>query len=418
MKIAHVMATEIFDARGEPTIGCTIVLEDGSYVTSSVPSGRSKGSFEAFELRDGQERLAGMGVHNAIAQIAHHIEPILVGQYPSAVEIDLQMIELDGTENKSRLGANAMLAVSIAVLRAQALIEELEDYELIAHLCGYERVALPFAMFNLINGGVHAHNNLAIQEFMIMPIGVESFRAAMDVTATVFRKVRELLIKEKKFFGIGDEGGYSALFKDEIEVLDLIMTALNDLGLQEKVVLALDVAATQLYDAQKDRYHFGQQTYTAQELIAYYGKLADRYPLYAIEDGLAESDRTGWQEMTISLSDRLQIVGDDVFATNPHRIAYGIEHGIGDAAIIKPNQIGTVTEALQAVKLCQEHDVNTIISHRSGETNDHFIVDLAVGTSAGLLKAGGIMRGERIAKYNRMLEIEDELMESMLDFLE
>lgn len=416
MKIEQILATELFDARGEPTIACTLVLEDGSYVSSTVPTGRSKSSYEAVELRDEGDRHFGLGVHKAIENIQEIIAPALVGQLPSVVELDLQMIELDGTENKSRLGANAILAVSIAVLRAQASLEELEDYELIAHLCGFERVSLPFAMFNLINGGAHGQNNLPIQEFLIMPVGVESFRASMEIAASVFMKVRQLLVKQNTFFGIGDEGGYSAMFKSETDALDLMVLALKELGLEEQVVFGLDVAATQLYDEKKERYIFGANEYTTQELIEYYNQLSNKYPLYSIEDGLVESDWNGWQLMTEQLGERLQIVGDDIFATNPSRIAYGIEHHAADAAIIKPNQIGTVTETLQAVKLCKDYDLNAIVSHRSGETNDTFIVDLAVGTSAGQIKAGGLMRGERVAKYNRMLQIEEELMDGMLDF--
>ena len=416
MKIDQILARELFDSRGEPTIECTVVLEDGTYVTSMVPSGSSKSSYEAFELRDKGACHNGLGVHKAIENIHEIIAPALVGQLPSVVELDLQMIELDGTENKSRLGANAILAVSIAVLRAQAIVEELEDYELIAHLCGYERVSLPFAMFNLINGGLHAHNNLPIQEFLILPVGVESFRASVEIAASVFAKTKEILNKRGTFYGIGDEGGYSAIFKDEIEALDLIMQAITDLKLQEQVVLGLDVASSQLYDSKKERYMFGSREYTTQELIEYYNQLSTKYPLYSIEDGLVEFDWTGWKSMTEQLGERLQIVGDDLFATNPSRIAYGIEQNAANAAIIKPNQIGTVTETLQAVKLCKDHDMNVVVSHRSGETNDTFIVDLAVGTSAGQIKAGGFMRGERIAKYNRMLCIEEELMDGMLDF--
>jgi enolase len=416
MKIEQIRATEIFDARGEPTIECALILEDGSFVTATVPSGRSKSSFEAFDLRDQGVRHLGLGVHKAIENIHEIIAPALIGQLPSVVELDLQMIELDGTENKSRLGANAILAVSIAVLRAQALVEELEDYELIAHLCGYERVSLPFGMFNIINGGVHAQNTLPIQEHMIMPIGADSFRASVEIAARVFAKVRELLIKKNMFFGIGDEGGFSAQFKDERAALDLLMQALDELKLQEQVVFSLDVAATQLYNAEKERYRFGAETYTTQELIDHYNELSKIYPLYSIEDGLNETDWQGWQQMSEQLGEHLQIVGDDIFATNPSRISYGIEHGVADAAIIKPNQIGTVTETLQAVKLCKDYDINPIISHRSGETNDTFIVDLAVGTSAGQIKSGGLMRGERVAKYNRMLSIEEDLMDGMLDF--
>lgn len=414
MKIEHIIATELFDARGEPTVGCTVILEDGTYVTSSVPSGKSISSYEACDLRDGGTRLGGKGVHHAIKNIHEIIAPALVGQVPSLVELDLQMIELDGTDNKTRLGANAILAVSIAVLRAQAVLEDLEDYELIAHLCGFERVSLPFGMFNIINGGLHAQGNLSVQEFLIMPVGMESFRASTDVAASVFAKVRELLIRRDIFFGIGDEGGYSALFKNTEEVLDLIMQAVDELDLRERIVLGLDIAATQLYDAKKERYILGSQEYSTTELIDYYDQLSTKYPIYSLEDGLVESDWEGWQLMTERLNERLQIVGDDIFATNPSRIAYGIENGIADAAIIKPNQIGTVTETLQAIKLCKDHEMNVIASHRSGETIDTFIVDLAVGTSTGQIKAGGLIRGEHVAKYNRMLCVEEELMDGML----
>ncbi|MEX0849597.1 MAG: phosphopyruvate hydratase [Candidatus Dependentiae bacterium] len=416
MKIEQIVATEIFDSRGEPTIACTVILQDGSYASSSVPTGRSKSSFSAVELRDGGTRLGGLGVHKAIANIHDIIAPALIGHAPSVVEMDMKMVALDGTEDKSTLGANAMLAVSIAVLKAQAMVEDLELYELIAHLCDFERVSLPFAMFNLINGGVHAHNNIPIQECMIMPVGVESFRSSIEVAAAIFQKTAEILKKRKLFFAVGDEGGYSAPFNNEIEALDLVMQALKELGVEQQVVLALDIAATQLYDPKTAMYNFGDKKYNAQELIDYYDKLSKQYPLYSIEDGLTETDWQGWKKMTEQLGDRLQIVGDDLFATNPARIVYGIESNAANAVIIKPNQVGTVTEALQSVKLCKDHDMNVIVSHRSGETNDNFIVDLAVGSSAGQIKAGGLMRGERIGKYNKLLCVEEELMDAMLGF--
>ncbi len=416
MKIEQIIATQIFDARGEPTIGCTIILNNGAYVTSEVPSGKSKSSFAAVELRDGDARFCGMGVSKAIVNINDIIAPALIGRIPSVVEMDMKMVELDDTENKSKLGANATLAVSIAVLKAQALVQELEVYELIAHLCDFERVSLPFAMFNLINGGVHAHKSIAIQECMIMPVGVESFRSSIELAAEVFYKTEELLKKRDMFFGIGDEGGFSAPFNTEIEALDLVMQALKELGVEQQVVLALDIAATQLYDSKTEMYSFGDQTFNTQELIDYYTKLSDQYPLYSIEDGIVESDWKGWQQLTKQLGEKLQIVGDDLFATNPARIIYGIENNAANAAVIKPNQVGTVTEALQSIKLCRDYDMNVVVSHRSGETNDSFIVDLAVGTSAGQIKAGGLMRGERIGKYNKLLCIEEELMDAMLGF--
>lgn len=416
MKIQEILATQIFDSRGEPTVGCTLILDNGAYVTSEVPSGRSTSAFTAVELRDGGSRFCGRGVAKAVANIQDVIAPALIGRAPSVVEMDMKMVQLDDTENKAKLGANATLAVSIAVLKAQALVEGLEVYELVAHLCDFERVSLPFAMFNLINGGVHAHKSIPIQEIMIMPVGVESFRSSIEVAAEVFYKTEQMLKKRDMFFGVGDEGGFSAPFNTEIEALDLVMQVLKELGLEQQVVLALDVAATQLYDPKSEVYNFGDKTFNTQELIDYYTTLSNQYPLYSIEDGITETDWKGWQELTKQLGEKLQIVGDDLFATNPARIIYGIENDAANAAVIKPNQVGTVTETLQSIKLCRDYDMNVIVSHRSGETNDHFIVDIAVGTSAGQIKAGGLMRGERIGKYNKLLCVEEELMDAMLGF--
>lgn len=416
MKIESIHAYELFNALGQPTVACTIILDNGIYATATVPTGTSKGTFEACELRDNDpRRLFGMGVHKAIETIENIIAPTLLGQEPSVVEMDLKMIELDGTENKSRLGSNATLAVSIALLKVQALVEELEPYELIAHLCDYERITLPFAMFNLINGGMHAHNKLSIQEFMIMPVGVDSFRSSVEIAATVFHQCAQILKERKLFFGIGDEGGYSVPFENDQQALDLIMEAIELAGASKQVVIALDVAATQLYNPLNKTYCLNNNEYTAQELIAYYEVLSKKYPLYSIEDGIVDTDWVHWHAMTEQLGSSLQIVGDDLFVTNASRIAYGIEHQSANAAVIKPNQVGTVTETLQAIKLCKEYEMNVVVSHRSGETNDTFLVDLAVGTSAGQIKAGGLMRGERVAKYNALLEIEDELIGSLLD---
>lgn len=416
MKIESIQAYELFNALGQPTVACTIILDNGLYATATVPSGTSIGSFEAKELRDhDNKRLFGMGVGKAIANIETIIAPVLIGREPTVVEMDLKMIELDGTDDKSKLGANAMLAVSIAILKVQALAEELEVYELVAHLCDYERITLPFAMFNLINGGMHAHNKLSIQEYMIMPVGVDSFRSSLEVAATVFHECARVLKERDIFFGIGDEGGYSVPFTHDKQVLDLIMQVVEQTGMSKQIVLALDVASTHLYNENTKTYHLNDTEYTAQELIAYYEQLSKQYPLYSIEDGIVETDWEHWHMMTKQLGGTLQIVGDDLFATNASRIAYAIEHQSANAAVIKPNQVGTVTETLQAIKLCKEYDMNVIVSHRSGETNDTFLVDLAVGTSAGQIKAGGLMRGERVAKYNALLQIEDELIGSLLD---
>lgn len=416
MKIERVIGREIYDSRGMPTVECDLVLEDGTFVSASVPSGMSRSQFEAVELRDGGSRLLGMGVSNAVENLESIIAAEIVGRVPDVVSMDIQMIEVDGTPDKSKLGANAMLAASIAILKAQAAVEGLEVYEMVAHLCGLESIALPLPMFNMINGGVHAHNALRMQEFLVVPVDVPSFRIAMESATTIYHELERLLLKNDKMVAVGDEGGFSVDFKNDAEALDYLMDAI-ELG-QSKTkgsfVLALDVAASQFYDVKKKKYNWQGKWLTSDQMIAVYQKLAAKYPIYSIEDGMSEVDIEGWKNMTKELSAKLQLVGDDVFATNPERIWQGIEQGYATASIIKPNQIGTVTETLQAVKLCKENSFNTIVSHRSGETNDTFIADLAVGVSAGHIKAGGCSRGERMAKYNHLLRIEDELVLSML----
>jgi enolase len=418
MKIIKVAGREIFDSRGEPTIECVLVLENGVEVCASVPSGISRGQHEAAELRDGGSRVMGLGVQKAIEQLETIIAPELLGREPHLIEFDLKMLDMDGTENKSRLGANTMLAVSTAVAKAQALVEELEPYEFIALLCNLESVSLPFPMFNIINGGLHANNNLPIQEFLVMPVGTANFRAALEVTTELFHTLKKLLHENQRSTAVGDEGGFASQFYDVEEVFDFIMAAIDTVCTPREdvgFVLALDVAASRLYDSKMKIYTLGTKTFSTDELICWYESLANQYPIYSIEDGLSERDWKGWAKMTKKLSEKLQIVGDDIFATSADRILKGMEDGIANATIIKPNQIGTITETLQAIKLCKEQRMNIIVSHRSGETNDTFIADLAVGTSSGQIKAGGCMRGERMAKYNRLLQIEDQLVFSLMD---
>ena len=417
MKIEKIVAREIFDSRGIPTIECDMMLEEGIFVTASVPSGASKSEEEAMELRDGGKRLMGMGVTHGVDKIERIIAPHLIGVEPDLVSMDVLMLELDGTKNKAKLGANAMLAVSIAVLKAQAASEALEPHEMIAHVCGFDAIALPLPMFNMIEGGVHAHNKLQIQEFLAIPVDVPSFRAAMESAITLRHALESLLLENDKLIAVGDEGGFAGDFKNDTEALDFLVEAMEIAQKKTKggFVLAIDVAASQFYDAKKKKYDFGGKSMSSDQMITYYEKLAKKYPLYSIEDGLSEHDWTGWKDMTEALLSKVQLVGDDIFATNPELIWKGIEQGVATASIIKPNQIGTVTETLQAVKLCKEHDMNVIVSHRSGETNDPFIADLAVGVSAGHIKAGGLSRGERMAKYNHLLRIEDELVLSMMD---
>lgn len=419
MKIIKVAAREIFDSRGQPTVECTVILENECTFSASVPSGLSRGSFEAVELRDGGPRLAGKGVLRAIENIENSIAPLILNKEPNLVEADLKMIDLDGTENKMKLGANATLAVSMAVARAQAAVEELEIYEMIAVLCDYESVALPFPMFNIINGGMHATNNLKIQEFMVMPIGTQNFRSAFEATTTLVYALKKLLEENQRSTALGDEGGFASYFHDEREALDFIMAAIdNASSLQESeigFVISLDAAASYFYDTKTNLYVLGEKRYTSDELIAFYESLANQYPIYSIEDGLSENDLQGWIKLTKKLGSKVQIVGDDIFATSADRILAGFKDTIANAAIIKPNQVGTITETLQAIQVCKDNSINTIISHRSGETDDTFIADLAVGTSAGHIKAGSCMRGERVSKYNQLLRIEDKLVFSLLD---
>lgn len=414
MKIVRVIGREIFDSRGMPTIECEIILENGLSVAASVPTGASRSEYEAKELRDGGLRLLGKGVLRSVQIIEQIIEPQLIGREPNLIEMDQELVVLDDTDDKSKLGANTILATSIALCKAQALIEGLEPYELIAHLCGYDMASLPFPMFNVINGGAHAYNKLQFQEFMIMPVGVPSIHEAMDIAVTFFAILKKILHEQGLSTAVGDEGGFAPELDHESQALDLIMEALgymqNDFG--GSLMIALDVAASQFYDKNSGLYRLHGRQYSSDELITYYTQLVDKYPLYALEDGLDQDDWDGWQKLTAKLGSRLQIVGDDIFATNPNRIYEGIDRNVANTVIIKPNQVGTVTETLQAIQLCKEYDRNVIVSHRSGETNDSFIADLAVGTSAGQIKAGGPSRGERMAKYNRLLMIEDELLQA------
>lgn len=414
MKITKVIGREIFDSRGFPTIECEIGLEEGIAVTASAPSSLSKGSYEVTELRDGDIRLFGKGVTDAIEKLETVIAPLLLGKEPSVVEMDLMMIEIDGTEDKSNLGSNAMLAASSALVKAQAVLEEVEPFELIAHLCDQTSVAIPFPMFTLINGGMYADTHLKLQELMLVPTGSGSFRESMELGATIYHSLRALLLKKDFRIATGDEGGLTPDITDIKQLLDLVMEAIEITQAQESVSLALNVAASHLYDAKTAKYSWQDEQYSTDGMIAWYEKLAKSYPLYSIEDGLAYNDIDGWQALTKTLGDSVHIVGGDIFAGNPYRIAEGIEKQFASAAIIQPQQIGTITETLQAINLCKEHGMLTMISGAAGETNDTLIVDIAIGTSAGHIKAGAPCRGERVAKYNHLLRIEDSLMFSLL----
>lgn len=410
MKIHDIRAREIFDSRGIPTIECNLILDDGMIFTSSVPSGISRGLHEAVELRDGGERLMGLGVHKAIEFIHNSIAPLFIGHEPDVIEGDALLLELDGTDNKSRLGANTILATSMAMCRAQAYTEGLELYELIAHLCEDETVTVPCPMFNFLGGGKHADNSLQIQEFLIVPKNESTFHDAMNTGLTIYHSLQTILRAKGKGIAVGYEGGFVPKFENNSEALDTLMEAIGKSGNSNNVMISLDVAASHFYSTETGLYHWAGKHVNSHVLIEEYEKLVSAYPIYSIEDGLSEVDWNGWKDMKRTLGSRVKLVGDDLFATDPQRIWNGIENDVATTALIKPNQIGTVTETLQAVELCKENGWDVIVSHRSCETNDSFIADLAVGVSAGHIKAGGCSRGERMAKYNRLLAIEDELL--------
>ncbi len=416
MKISRIIGREIYDSRGWPTVQCELTLDNGETIISSVPSGKSVSSFEAVELRDGGDRLRGKGVLKAIENL-EQLAPLFVGSVPRGVDMDLRIIEVDGTADKSKIGANASLALSMALYKAEAVVEGLSLFELIAYVMDADTVTMPFPMINVINGGAHASNALRIQEFMIVPVGAPSFRSAFEAAVLVYHELHDILQEHNKTTCVGDEGGFASQFTDDLQALDILVEALERVNGKHShsSILALDVAASQFYDPVDKLYTWGNKKLTSSELISFYETLTEKYPIYSIEDGLSEMDIDGWKQMYARLENKVQLVGDDLFATNIHRIAAAVDENIANSVIIKPNQVGTITEALQAIELCKSVGFSTIVSHRSGETEDTFIADLAVGASAGQIKAGACCRGERLAKYNRLLAIEDTLSFALLD---
>lgn len=412
MKIDHIRAYQIIDSRGAPTVECELFLDNGNSYTASTPSGKSRGLYEAFEKRDGGNAYGGMGVSSVIHSIEHVIGPRLKALEPDFIAIDELLQDLDGTDNKKNLGSNALLPISVAVARAQAACENITLYELMADACNNTIVGLPLPFFNIINGGVHANNGLSIQEFMIVPSGASHYAQALEGGLTAYHVLKNLLIADEKSVAVGDEGGFAPAFKNEYEVFDYLMKTIDiarDIhGYEFKI--ALDMAASQWYSSQTKLYTYQNKEYDAFELVSLYQSWCADYPIISLEDGLAQSDWDGWHHMTQRLDGSVYLLGDDIFATNIERIAYGIEHDTAHGVIIKPNQCGTVTQTLQAIMLCLEHDRIVQVSHRSGETNDSFIADLAVAIKAPFIKAGAPVRGERVAKYNRLLRIEESLM--------
>ncbi len=407
-RIEMVSAREVLDSRGNPTVEAEVY---GSWGVSraAVPSGASTGAFEALELRDGGARYGGKGVLTAVRNVKDEIAPRVKGMEVSAQEeMDASMIELDGTEDKSRLGANAILAVSMAAARAAAAERGSPLY---ASLGGEEAVVLPVPMMNILNGGAHADNNVDIQEFMVLPLGAGSFSEALRVGAEVYHSLRGVLKAEGLATAIGDEGGFAPSLDSNRAALELIVAAIEAAGYKpgEEVALAMDVAATELYQNGKYIFTGEGKEFDASALSDYYRDLIDGFPVVSIEDGKAEEDWEGWALHTSRLGDRVRLVGDDVFVTNPRRLSKGIEDGVANAILIKLNQIGTVTETLDVMRLARDAGYLCVVSHRSGETEDTFIADLAVATNCGLIKTGAPARTDRVCKYNQLLRIEENL---------
>ncbi|AWV88837.1 phosphopyruvate hydratase [Bradymonas sediminis] len=411
--IVDIVAREILDSRGNPTVECDVYLEDGSMGRAAVPSGASTGEHEAVELRDGEERYGGKGVRQAVANIHDRIFPELEGENAyNQVLIDGLMNELDGTPNKSELGANAILAVSMACARAAASSLGMPLYRYIG---GLNSTTLPVPMMNIINGGSHADNNVDIQEFMIVPVGAETFAEAVQCGAEVFHALKAVLKGRGLSTSVGDEGGFAPNLGSNKEALDLIVEAIEAAGYNpgEDVRLALDCAASEFYDAKAGVYDLAGEgrKMSSEELVAFYVELVEQYPIISIEDGFDENDWDGWQALTDAMGDSVQLVGDDLFVTNTDRLARGIEEGIANSILIKVNQIGTLTETLEAIDMATRAGFTSVISHRSGETSDTFIASLAVATGAGQIKTGSLSRSDRVAKYNELLRIEEELDE-------
>ena len=412
--IADVLAFEILDSRGNPTIMAEVVLEDGTIEAACAPSGASTGSREALELRDGDKtRYLGKGVLKAVANINDIIKPLLVGKDAAAQrEIDQIMIDADGTESKENLGANAILAVSLAAARAAAKSKNVELYEHIAEINGtLGQYTLPVPMMNIINGGEHADNNIDIQEFMVQPVGAKSFSEAMRCGAEIFHALKKVLSSRGLNTAVGDEGGFAPNLPSNEAALEAIEEAVTAAGykLGEEVTLALDCAASEFYKDGKYDLAGEGVVYDGEGFASYLAKLSENYPIISIEDGMDESDWASWKILTDKIGDKIQLVGDDLFVTNTKILKRGIDEKIGNSILIKFNQIGTLSETLDAIKMAQDAGFTAVISHRSGETEDSTIADLAVATSAGQIKTGSLCRSDRMAKYNRLLRIEAKL---------
>lgn len=416
-KIAEVNGREILDSRGNPTVEVEVHLVDGSCGRAAVPSGASTGKFEAVELRDHEKRYGGQGVAQAVEYVNTVLKDAVISADATEQEaVDEALIAADGTENKGKYGANAILGVSMAVAKAASVHLQLPLYR---YLGGVHAKKLPVPMMNILNGGKHADNTVDFQEFMIMPWGAENFQDGLCMCSEIYHMLKSILHKEGLSTGVGDEGGFAPDLPNAETVLDYLVKATEKTGYKmgKDIYIAMDAAASELYNADTRLYEFPGETKmsghkvvrTAEEMVAYYEKLTEQYPLFSLEDGLHEDDWEGWQLLTKRLSNRLQLVGDDLFVTNPKRLQKGIELGAGNAILIKMNQIGTVSETMEAIEMAQKAGYRTVISHRSGETEDTFIADLAVAVNAGQIKTGAPCRSDRTAKYNQLLRIAEHL---------
>ena len=408
--IDNVYAEEVMDSRGNPTVRATVILSDGTKSSAIVPSGASTGKREALELRDADSRFLGKGVLKAVENVNTQIADELIGQSPfNQAEIDAIMKELDGTSNYSNLGANAVLGVSMATARAAATSLNIPLYR---YLGGANAMTMPVPMFNIINGGEHANNSVDFQEYMIMPTGIENFNEGLRAVAEIYQHLKKIIDGMGESTAVGDEGGFAPNLKSNEEPIQVIMTAIEKAGYKagEQVAIALDVAASELIN-EKGLYVLKSENreLTSAELVAYYADLCSKYPIVSIEDGLSEDDWDGWKILTDVLGDKVQLVGDDLFVTNASILSEGIKKGIANSILIKPNQIGSVSETMQTIRLAQRNNYNCVMSHRSGESEDAFIADFAVALNCGQIKTGSTARSDRIAKYNRLLEIGAEV---------
>lgn len=410
MIIQKIVGREVYDSQGFPTLACDIFLDDNKYATAVVPAGTSTGKYEAVELRDGGDRLMGLGVLNAITVIETQIAPLFVGRQINAVEMDAELAALDESEQKSLLGGNTIIAVSMALFKVHAKALDLELFDFIARVLGQDTISLPVPLINLINGGAHGDARLPIQEFLLIPHGIETFAQAMQMSAEVFHTLKGILEADKRSTALGKEGGFMPVFETIEQPFDYIMKAIKEAGYDENVFgIGVDVAATQFYDPKTEKYHWFGDKLSGSELIGVYQHLAEHYPLLLIEDGLAEEDWTHWPIMMEELGADIFLIADDLAVSNVFHIAKVIKNAAANGVIIKPNQVGLVSQCFESIELCKEYDLNIVASHRSRDSEDTFIADFAVGSGAQFIKTGGLMRSERLAKYNRLLFIEQLL---------